>query len=178
MRRRYEKAGLVWCVGVALLTACGPGLVEEPNGQSPPEAQDSQCLNCNQNDEEEEEQELEESVAVRAFPEELMFFGDFHTTSEIESSVSVKNQTHSSVLITAVYISSDTTVYGSEANEYFLTDWDSETDNLLMPGETLEIAVRFQASHELRSGGLFIETTHVDFGLLDVDLVGKLFVDN
>ena len=67
---------------------------------------------------------------------------------------------------------------GADASEYFLTDWDSETDNLLMPGETLEITVSFKASHELRSGGLFIETTHVDFGLLDVDLLGRLFVDN
>ena len=178
MRRWNEKAGLVWCVCVALLSGCGPAWVEEPEAEDFHEAPDSNCLNCNQDEEEEEEQELGQSASVRAYPEELMFFGDFQNTADIEGSVSVKNQTQSAVLITAVYVSSDATMYGADASEYFLTDWDSETDNLLMPGETLEITVSFKASHELRSGGLFIETTHVDFGLLDVDLLGKLFVDN
>ena len=169
---------MVWWVCVALLTACGPAWVEEPIGDGSQGPQDSTCLNCNQDDEQEEEQDLTQSVSVRAYPQELMFFGDFQTTVDIEGSVSVKNQTHSAVLITDVYIDSGTTIYGVDASEHFKTDWDSNTDNLLMPGETLEITVKFQASHELRSGGLFIETTHVDFGLLKVDLLGKIFGDN
>jgi hypothetical protein len=178
MRRWYEKTGLVSWVCVALLMACGPGWVEEPIGEGSRESPDSTCLNCNQDDEEEEEQDLTHVAAVLVYPEELMFFGDFQTTVEIEGSVSVKNQTNSAVWITAVYVGSDTTIYGVDSRDYFKTDWDSDTDNLLMPGEALEITVRFQASHELRSGGLFIETTHVDFGLLNVDLLGKLFGDN
>ena len=107
-----------------------------------------------------------------------MFYGDFHQNNEMESVVSVKNLTHSSVLITAVYVVGDTSMYGAQAEQYFQTDWNSEDDNLLSPGESLEITVRFQPSHQLRSGGLFIETTHVDFGLLDVELSGKIFGDN
>ena len=178
MRRWYEKVGWVGCVGVALLTACGPAWVEEPLGNGSQESADSTCLNCNQDDEEEQEPDLTQTVSVRAYPEELMFFGDFQTTTELEGLVAVKNQTHSAVLVTAVYVGSDTTVYGTDANEYFKTDWDSNSDNLLMPGETLKITVSFRPSHELRSGGLFIETTHVDFGVLNVDLLGKLFGEN
>jgi len=142
------------------------------------DAANSDCLNCNQDEEEEENLELTHSGFVRASPEELMFFGDFQRNEELVESVSVQNQTHSAVLVTAVYVVGDTTIYGTEANDYFQTDWDNTADNLLMPGEFLEIKVRFLPSHELRSGGLFIETTHVDFGLLDVDLSGKLFSDN
>lgn len=162
-----------------MLTACGPTLTQDMGYQDQhDDTATSDCLNCNQDEEEEENLELTHSGFVRASPEELMFFGDFQRNEELEESVSVQNQTHSAVLVTAVYVVGDTTIYGTEASEYFQTDWDHTAGNLLMPGEFLEIRVRFQPSHELRSGGLFIETTHVDFGLLDVDLSGKLFSDN
>ncbi len=178
MRRWYEIASLVWGVCGVLLIGCGPIEMEEHTEREHYESVDSACLNCNQDEAGEEEQDLAPTSSVRAFPEELMFYGDFHQNNEMESVVSVKNLTHSSVLITAVYVVGDTSMYGAQAEQYFQTDWNSEDDNLLSPGEALEITVRFQPSHQLRSGGLFIETTHVDFGLLDVELSGKIFGDN
>ena len=178
MRRWHEIESLVWGVCGILLIGCGPIEIEEPVQEEQHESPDSACLNCNQDDVDEEEQELTPSSSVRAYPEELMFYGDLQRNQEMESVVSVKNLTHSSVLVTAVYVVGNTSMYGSDAEEYFQTDWTSEDDNLLSPGESLEIKVRFQPSQQLRSGGLFIETTHVDFGLLDVELSGKIFGDN
>ena len=178
MRRWYEIASLVWGVCGILLVGCGPIEMEVHTEQGHHESPDSACLNCNQDEVDEEEPDIAPSTSVRAFPEELMFYGDFHRNEEMESTVVVKNQTYSSVLITAVYVMGSTSMYGTDAAEYFQTDWNNENDNLLGPGETLEIRVRFQPSHQLRSGGLFIETTHVDFGLLNVELSGKIFGDN
>ena len=178
MRRWYEIASLVWVGCGCLLIGCGSVEMEELEPTEFSSEENSACLNCNQDDEEEETQDLSPSAAVRAFPEELMFYGDFHDSEALESIVSVKNQTHSSVLVTAVYVVGDSSMYGADAEEYFQTNWNSDDDNLLAPGETLNIKVRFSPSQQLRSGGLFIETTHVDFGLLDVDLSGKMFADN
>ena len=178
MRRWYEIASLVWGVCGILLIGCGPIEIEDHAEDRHYESPDSACLNCNQTEEDEEEQEIPPASSVRAFPEELMFYGDFQRNEEMVSVVSVKNQTYSSVLITAVYVVGSTSMYGSDAEQYFQTDWTSENDNLLGPGESLEIQVRFEPSHQLRSGGLYIETTHVDFGLLDVELSGKIFGDN
>ena len=178
MRRWYETVSLVWGVCGVLLIGCGPIEMEALGEHGQYESSDSACLNCNQNEDNEEEHDLTPSSSVRAFPEELMFFGDFQQNQEMEGAVSVQNLTHSAVLITAVYVVGDTSMYGNGAEEYFHTDWTNQNDNLLEPGETLEISVKFEPSHQLRSAGLFIETTHVDFGLLDVDLSGKIFGDN
>ena len=178
MRRWYGIASLVWGVSGSLLIGCGSLEVEEFERHEEPESSNPACLNCNHNQEDDEEEDIGPTSSVRAFPEELMFYGDFQHNQEMESAVSVKNQTNSAVLITAVYIVGDSSMYGNGAEEFFQTNWNSEDDNLLLPGETLDILVKFQPSHQLRSGGLFIETTHVDFGLLDVDLSGKIFGDN
>ena len=135
MRRWYEIVSLVWCVCGLLLIGCGPIPVEEHTEHGQYESSDSGCLNCNQNEEDEEELDIAPASSVRAFPEELMFYGDFQQNEQMESVVSVKNQTHSSVLITAVYVVGDNSMFGAQAEEFFQTDWNDQDDNLLMPGE-------------------------------------------
>ena len=132
-------------------------------------------MNCNEDDEDSDSLDFQHSTIVRVSPEELMFYGEFSRNDELQESVLVKNLTLTSVMITAVYVVGDNSLYGVGAEDYFHTDWEHGPDNFLGPGDTLEIIVRFQPSQELRSGGLIIETTHIDFGILDVELSGKFF---
>ena len=156
--------------------ACGPEPEGVSHSQNEIESAES-CLNCNEVGDESDEDDYSQSSHVNVFPQELMFYGELSASDILAETVTVKNATLSSVMITAVYVVGDTTIYGDDADEFFQTDWEYSSDNLLGPGDSLDITVQFHPSHELRSGGLFIETTHISFGLLEVELSGKLFAE-
>lgn len=112
-----------------------------------------------------------------ANPSQVMFYGGIDSPAVIEPrTVTVTNNTTSTVLVTRVFIVDAATLTTEGADAQYFSVAQANLDEPLSAGGTLDLSVSFTVSTEQRGAFLVIETTHPGTKSMVVSLAGKIFL--